>query len=204
MVSPNSPLQAFIQYEDSLLSQIQTLNTQIQAQTAQIDTLTASSTEKDAQIQTLTQKLQDAENALSVLQDQINEQLREVKVQRVIGSAFTFDFENIPYKYGAEYENDKAFDCSAFTQIIYKIGAGVTLPRTSREQSNVGQDVDFDHILPGDELFYDFNHDGVISHVAMAIGNDQIIQTNTPATGINIQPVTWNKAAIVKIKRVIQ
>jgi cell wall-associated NlpC family hydrolase len=127
----------------------------------------------------------------------------QIKAQRVIGVMMAFDFLNVPYKFGAEWENDKAFDCSSFVQKCFLLGAGLKLPRTCTPQSALGTTVKFEDMIPGDMIFYDFNHDGNISHVATYIGGNQILHTNTPATGINYQPSTWNKAGIAVIKRVL-
>ena len=74
-------------------------------------------------------------------------------------------------------------DCSGFTMRIYE-HFGYGLSRTSREQANNGTRVSLDEIQPGDLLFY--NHGGSIGHVAIYIGNGQIIHASTERTGIII------------------
>ncbi len=62
-----------------------------------------------------------------------------------------------PYSMGASLENCNATDCSAFVQYIYK-GFKINMPRSSSEQSEVGQTVthtlDYSKLLPGDVLFF--------------------------------------------------
>ncbi len=74
-------------------------------------------------------------------------------------------------------------DCSGFTMRIYG-HFGYGLSRTSREQANNGTRVSLDEIQPGDLLFY--SHGGSIGHVAIYIGNGQIIHASTERTGIII------------------
>lgn len=125
----------------------------------------------------------------------------QIKAQRIIGVAMNFMYQKIPYVFGGNWDTTKTFDCSGYTQICYKIAAGIALPRTSRSQADVGIEVKFEDMQPADLIFYDFNKDGDISHVAMYMGSDKMIHTNTPATGINIQNSTWNKGSIVSIRR---
>jgi cell wall-associated NlpC family hydrolase len=73
-----------------------------------------------------------------------------------------------PYVYGATGPN--AFDCSGFTQWAYA-QAGVSLPRTSEEQENVGPHLSLSQLRPGDlVIMYGGEHvglyagDGVVLH----------------------------------------
>ncbi len=68
-----------------------------------------------------------------------------------------------------------AFDCSGLTSWAWK-QAGVTIPRTSREQEGL-QQVPLDQLQPGDLVTYY----SPVSHVAMYIGNGQIVQASTPS-----------------------
>lgn len=177
-----------------------------QSMQSTIDGLTVDKSNLQSTLQSTTGTLNATINNLNTTIAQLKANppitLQQVKAQRIIGSALTFDYENVPYKFNTDWDTDKTFDCSGFTLICFKVGAGITLPRNSRQQSEVGVDVAFEDMKPGDLLFYDFDHDGTITHVSMYIGDGKIIQTNTPQSGINVQNSTWNKAAIVKIKRV--
>ncbi len=68
-----------------------------------------------------------------------------------------------------------AFDCSGLTSWAWR-QAGVTIPRTSREQEGL-QQVPLDQLQPGDLVTYY----SPVSHVAMYIGNGQIVQASTPS-----------------------
>jgi cell wall-associated NlpC family hydrolase len=79
-----------------------------------------------------------------------------------------------PYVYGSG--GPSTFDCSGLTSWAYA-QAGVSLPRTSQSQANIGTRVTQSQLQPGDLVFY---YSG-ISHVGMYVGNGQII--HAPRTG---------------------
>lgn len=80
-------------------------------------------------------------------------------------------------------------DCSGFVKYVYSHVAGVTLPRTSREQARQGTPVKSSQMRPGDLIFYT-NRGGTVNHVAMYIGNGQIVHAASRRSGIKIS--TWN------------
>ncbi|WP_010630708.1 LysM peptidoglycan-binding domain-containing protein [Sporolactobacillus vineae] len=95
--------------------------------------------------------------------------------QEIINRAI--DFKGTPMNYGAPAFSTASFDCSSFTQYIYKTAAGITLPRTAAQQATRGTTVDRNHLQPGDLLFFDISGNGRISHVGIYIGNGQMIST---------------------------
>ena len=86
-----------------------------------------------------------------------------------------------PYMWGGA--SIKHFDCSGFTQFVYR-QAGIVLPRNAREQIYTGEEVpyEFDKMLPGDLLFYGTPATAskrmVVSHVAMYFGDKKIIHSS--------------------------
>lgn len=80
-------------------------------------------------------------------------------------------------------------DCSGFVRYVLKNVAGVNLPRTSREQAKTGRAITSSEMKPGDLIFY-ANSRGTINHVAMYIGNGQIVHAASRRSGIKIS--TWN------------
>lgn len=80
-------------------------------------------------------------------------------------------------------------DCSGFVRYVLSNVAGVGLPRTSRDQAKVGRAVSSSEMRPGDLIFYT-NKSGVVNHVAMYIGNGQIVHAASRKSGIKIS--TWN------------
>ncbi len=103
------------------------------------------------------------------------------------------------YVWGGTNPNTGA-DCSGFVQYVMRNAAGVGLPRTSREQAKVGRAVKSNEMLPGDLIFYT-NKSGVVNHVAMYIGNGQIVHAASRRSGIRIS--TWNYRTPKYIRRVL-
>lgn len=103
------------------------------------------------------------------------------------------------YVWGGTNPNTGA-DCSGFVQYVMRNAAGVSLPRTSREQAKVGRAVSSSEMQPGDLIFYT-NSSGVVNHVAMYIGNGQIVHAASRKSGIKIS--TWNYRKPKTIRRVL-
>ncbi|WP_182431785.1 C40 family peptidase [Clostridium sp. AF32-12BH] len=80
-------------------------------------------------------------------------------------------------------------DCSGFVRYVLSHVAGVGLPRTSREQAKAGRSIKSSEMRPGDLIFYT-NSKGTVNHVAMYIGNGQIVHAASRRSGIKIS--TWN------------
>lgn len=80
-------------------------------------------------------------------------------------------------------------DCSGFTKYIYKNVAGVNLERVSRDQARQGKKIKSSEMRPGDLVFYTDKR-GTVNHVAMYIGNGQIVHAASKRSGIKIS--TWN------------
>jgi cell wall-associated NlpC family hydrolase len=75
------------------------------------------------------------------------------------------------------------FDCSGLMLYAFS-GAGVSLPRVSRNQSRAGRQVPISDLRPGDMVFYR-NGSAPIHHVAMFIGDRKMIEA--PYTGANVR-----------------
>jgi cell wall-associated NlpC family hydrolase len=81
-----------------------------------------------------------------------------------------------------------AFDCSGLTAWAWG-QAGVSLPHQSRAQFGVLPHVGRDQIQPGDLVFY-YNP---IGHVAIYIGNGQIVHATRPGDVVKVAAVNWGK-----------
>jgi peptidoglycan DL-endopeptidase RipA len=90
----------------------------------------------------------------------------------------------IPDAFGSSLSR-VGFDCSGLMLYAFN-GAGVTLPRVSRNQFDAGRKVPISDIRPGDMVFYQ-NGDDPIHHVAMYIGNGKMIEA--PYTGADVRVV---------------
>ena len=78
----------------------------------------------------------------------------------------------------------KGADCSGFVLSVFK-NYGITLPHYSKSQSNYGTEISYKDAQPGDLLFYGSSASS-ISHVAIYIGDGQIVHANDEKTGIII------------------
>ncbi|WP_236240948.1 C40 family peptidase [Streptomyces sp. CC228A] len=87
-----------------------------------------------------------------------------------------------PYVWGANGPN--GFDCSGLMQWSYA-QAGVGLPRTSQGQRNAGRHVPLSEARPGDLVTYRSD----ASHVAMYMGNGQVIHAPYPGAPVRYDPV---------------
>jgi len=76
----------------------------------------------------------------------------------------------------------KGVDCSGFTMKIYQ-KYGVSLPHHSGSQPGHGRKISRSEIKPGDLIFYG---SGRIDHVAIYIGNGQIVHAANSRDGIKI------------------
>jgi peptidoglycan DL-endopeptidase CwlO len=83
-----------------------------------------------------------------------------------------------PYQWGGSGPN--SFDCSGLTSFAWR-AAGVTIPRTSGTQYSGTKRITREQLQPGDLIFYH----SPISHVAMYIGNGQVVEA--PNSGNNVR-----------------
>ena len=93
-----------------------------------------------------------------------------------------------PYVWGAT--GPSTFDCSGLTQWAYA-AAGVTLPRTSREQWFVGPHPSVNELQPGDLLFWatDTSNPSTIHHVALYIGDGYMIEAPHSGAVVHVTAV---------------
>ncbi|WP_242961472.1 C40 family peptidase [Peptostreptococcus faecalis] len=73
------------------------------------------------------------------------------------------------------------FDCSGFTQYVYKNAAGVSIPRVSKAQATAGKAVSMASITAGDLLYFDTMGTGTTSHVGIYMGDGKFIHASGSA-----------------------
>ena len=118
-------------------------------------------------------------------------------VQTVSGSGtgtdvanYALQFVGNPYVYGGTSLTNGA-DCSGFVMGIYA-NYGVSLPHSSAADRNVGYDVGgLENAIPGDIVCYS-------GHVAIYIGNGQIVHASTSKTGIIVSNATYRQPLCVR------
>lgn len=96
--------------------------------------------------------------------------------------SYALQFVGNPYVYGGTSLTNGA-DCSGFVMAVYR-DCGYSIPRDSRSQAASGKEISLDQLKPGDLIFY--SNGGAINHVAMYIGNNQVVHASTAKTGIKI------------------
>ncbi len=77
-----------------------------------------------------------------------------------------------------------SFDCSGLTQYAFR-AAGISLPHSSRMQSQMGQAVSRGDLQPGDLVFFY----SPVSHVGIYIGNGQMVHAPTSGDVVKVAPV---------------
>lgn len=97
------------------------------------------------------------------------------------------EFIGNPYVWGGT-SLTKGADCSGFVMSVFK-KYGVKLPRNSRAQAGCGTTIKVSEAKPGDLIFYAKGK--TINHVAIYIGNGQVIHASSPKTGIKISNVSY-------------
>ncbi|MCP3761446.1 NlpC/P60 family protein [Domibacillus sp. A3M-37] len=90
-------------------------------------------------------------------------------------------FMGVPYVFGGTTPH--GFDCSGFTQYIYKNAANVSLPRTAEQQYKVGTAVSKSSLQPGDLVFFANTYKAGISHVGVYAGGNMVLNA-TSSEGI--------------------
>lgn len=124
-------------------------------------------------------KIESAQSKVSQLQaaiDAASKPNRGDSTVSATGNAivdYAYQFLGTPYLWGGT--SPSGFDCSGFTQYVFKNAAGVSLPRTTYDQINVGIAVSYSDLQPGDLVF---PHTG---HVGIYIGGGQMI--HAPSSG---------------------
>ena len=104
-----------------------------------------------------------------------------------------------PYEWGAEGPN--SFDCSGLTYYVYK-QHGITLPRSSKAQSQKGKTISKSNLQAGDLVFFNTNGSGV-SHVGIYIGNGNMIHSTKPGDVVKTTSInsSYYKNKFVTAKR---
>lgn len=92
-----------------------------------------------------------------------------------------------PYVWGGT-SLTKGADCSGFTLSVFK-KYGISLPHYSVSQSKMGKKVSLSEAKAGDLVFY--SNGSRVNHVAIYLGNGQVVHASSPRTGIKISNVGY-------------
>jgi peptidoglycan DL-endopeptidase CwlO len=96
----------------------------------------------------------------------------------------------LPYVWGGN--GPQVFDCSGLVKWSLA-QAGVVMPRVAADQARTGPQVPLSQLQPGDLLFYhtDPTAPGYISHVAIYVGDGEMIQAPEPGLDVEIVPADF-------------
>ncbi|MBD5524058.1 MAG: SH3 domain-containing protein [Lachnospiraceae bacterium] len=106
---------------------------------------------------------------------------------RVDVCQYAKEFLGNPYVWGGT-SLTKGADCSGYVLSVFK-KYGVSLPHSSVAQANCGTTIKVSEAKPGDLIFY--GNGKSINHVAICIGNGQVIHASSPKTGIKISNISY-------------
>ena len=120
------------------------------------------------------------------------------KISRDAVVAYAKQFVGNPYVYGGT-SLTKGADCSGFVMRVYE-KFGISTSRVSKDQANNGTEIPVSQIKPGDLVFY--SSGGEINHVAIYIGDGQIVHAANKQLGIRIGSL--NHRTPVKAVRLIK
>ncbi len=131
------------------------------------------------------------EKAVSMTELKYGQGVSDVRVDLV---NYAKQFLGNPYVWGGT-SLTKGADCSGFVMSVFK-KFGVSLPHYSVSQSQMGSKISLSQAKPGDLVFYAKN--GTVNHVAIYIGNGQVIHASSPRTGIKISNATYRTPYCVR------
>jgi cell wall-associated NlpC family hydrolase len=122
---------------------------------------------------------------------------RNKKTQAILNTAKSLT--GVPYLWGGSTVS--GFDCSGYTRYVFAKN-GINLPRTSKEQYKIGKSIDFNSLMPGDLVYFNFVSGSVVSHVGIYLGDGQFISATTSKGVITYSFSPYWKNAYVGAKRV--
>lgn len=107
----------------------------------------------------------------------------------------------VPYVWGGS--TSSGLDCSGLTSYVFAKN-GITLPRVSGDQFNVGTGISFGNLRKGDLVFFSLTGNGAVSHVGIYIGGGRFINASS-SRGVVIYPLgPYWRSVYVGARRVIQ
>jgi len=97
----------------------------------------------------------------------------------------SLELVGINYRFGGA-DPDSGLDCSGLVQVVFRDAAGLFLPRTAREQSQVGERVDVKDLQPGDLVFFNTMR-RAFSHVGIYLGDSRFLHAPRKGAEVRIE-----------------
>lgn len=91
-------------------------------------------------------------------------------------------FIGTPYLWGGN--NRRGVDCSGFTRLVMEEN-GYRIPRVSRDQAKIGENVNKKELMLGDLVFFDTKGAGKITHVGLYLGGNLLAHASS-SKGVTI------------------
>lgn len=174
------------------------------AKIAEEEELARKAREAEERLAAAQQQAAAASNAAAQQQAAAAQQQEAVSIPNNVSSAtrdaivaYALQFVGNPYVYGGTSLTNGT-DCSGFTMGVMA-HFGISLSHSSRAQANQGAAISASDLRPGDLIFY--GSGSSIGHVALYIGNGQIVHASNENTGIIIS--SCNYRSMIKCVNVI-
>lgn len=127
---------------------------------------------------------------LQASQDEFEEMVRNLDVKSRIMDQYA-SWKGVRYRLGGSTRN--GIDCSAFVQRTFQEQFGMTLPRSTSEQKDIGKSISRNKLVIGDLVLFKAGSTG--RHIGIYIGNNQFVHAST-SSGVIISSMDepyWNK-----------
>ena len=105
-------------------------------------------------------------------------------------SSFALELIGIRYKWGGTTPST-GLDCSGLVRYVFQKVTGVTLPRTAKEMSRIGEQVSVPDLQPGDLVFFDTRR-FAFSHVGIYLGDNRFV--HAPRRGRDVEIATLDSS----------
>lgn len=132
--------------------------------------------------------------AMTMTEVRYGQGVSDVRVSLV---QYATQFVGNPYVWGGT-SLTRGADCSGFVLSVFA-NYGVYLPHSAAAQSGYGTRISASEARPGDLFFY--SNGSRINHVAIYIGNGQVVHASSPKTGIKISGAYYRTP--VKVVRLL-
>jgi len=105
-------------------------------------------------------------------------------------SSFALELIGIRYKWGGNTPAT-GLDCSGLVRYVFQKVTGVTLPRTAKDMSRLGEQVAVPDLKPGDLVFFDTRR-FAFSHVGIYLGDNRFV--HAPRRGRDVEVATLDSS----------
>lgn len=125
---------------------------------------------------------------LQTSQDEFEAMVRNVDIKSKIMDQYT-SWKGVRYRLGGT--NKGGIDCSAFVQRTFHDQFGLTLPRSTTEQRDLGRSISRTSLRSGDLVLF---RTGAGHHIGIYLGNHQFVHAST-SRGVTISSLDesyWN------------